>query len=96
MDGIGGPIKNVVFRQVKTREVVINSPTEFCESANKFVPSIKCLYHPESPLLEEPHNIENAPVILNTLQIHLLVRETEEDDKASIRFFGLSCNKDPV
>ena len=54
------------------------------------------LYQPESPLLEEPHNIENAPVILNTLQIHLLVRETEEDDKASIRFFGLSCNNDPV
>ena len=38
MDGIGGPIKNAVFRQVKTREVLINSPTEFCEAANKFVP----------------------------------------------------------
>ena len=96
MDGIGGTIKNVVFCQVKSRKVVINSPIEFCEAANKFVPSIKCLYQPESSLLEEPHDIENAPVIPNTLQIHRLVREIEEDGKASISFFGLSCDVDPV
>ena len=47
-------------------------------------------------MLEEPHNIENAPVIPNTLQIHRLVREIEEDDKASISFFGLSWDVDPV
>ena len=96
MDGIGGTIKNVVFHQVKSRKVVINSPIEFCEAANKFVPSIKCLYQPESSLLEEPYDIENAPVIPNTLQIHRLCRETEEDAKASISFFGLSCDVNPV
>ena len=96
MDGIGGTIKNVVFRQVKSRKVVINSPIEFCEAANKFVPSIKCLYQPESSLLEEPYDIENAPVIPNTLQIHRLCRETEKDGKASISFFGLSSDVNPV
>ena len=96
MDGIEGTIKNVVFRQVQSRKVVINSPIEFCEAANKFVPSIKCLYQSESSLLEEPHDIENAPVIPNTLQIHRLVREIEEDGKASISFFGLFCDLDPV
>ena len=38
-------------------------------------------------LLEEPHDIENAPVIPNTLQIYRLVREIEEDGRASISFF---------
>ena len=65
MDGIGGTIKNVVFHQVKSRKVVINSPIEFCKTGNKFAPSIRCLYEPESSLLEEPHDIENAPVIRN-------------------------------
>ena len=51
MDGIGGTIKNVAFRQVKSRKLVINSPIEFSEAANKFVPSIICLYQPESSLL---------------------------------------------
>ena len=87
MDGIGGTTKNVAFRQVKSRKVVINSPIEFCGAANKFVLSIKCLYQPESSLLEEPHDIENAPVIPNTLQIYRLVREIEEDGRASISFF---------
>ena len=76
--------------------MVINSPIEFCEAENKFFPSIKCLYQPGSSLLDEPHDIENAPVIPNTLQIHRLVREIEEDGKASISFFGLSCDVDPV
>ena len=96
MHGIGGTIKIVVFRQVKSRKVVINSPIEFCKAANKFVPSIKCIYQPESSLLEEPHDIENASVIPNTLQIHRFCRETEEDGNASISFFGLSCDVYPV
>ena len=96
MDGTGGTIKNVVFRQVKSRKVVINSPTEFYEAANQFVLSIKYLYQPESSLLEEPHDIKNALVIPNTLQTHRLVREIEEGGKASISFFGLSSDIDPV
>ena len=51
MEGIGGTIRKVVVRQIKSRKVVINSPIVFCEAANKFVPSIKYLYQPESSLL---------------------------------------------
>ena len=50
---------------------------------------MKCLYQPESSLLEESQDIDNAPVIPNILQIHRLVREIEENGKASISFFGL-------
>ena len=31
MDGIGGTITNAVFRQVKSRKVVINLPKELCD-----------------------------------------------------------------
>ena len=92
MDGMGGTIKNVVFRQVKSKKVDSNSPIEFCDAANKFILSIKCLYQPETSLLEEPHDIENEPVISNTLQIHRLVREIREDGKAAISYFNLSCD----
>ena len=43
LDGIGGTIKNVVFRQVESGKVVINSPKEFCDAANRFVSSISML-----------------------------------------------------
>ena len=76
--GMGGTRKNVVFRQVKSKKVDINSPIEFCDPANKFALSIKYLYQPEPSLLEEPHGTENAPVISNTLQIHRLVRDIGE------------------
>lgn len=96
MDGIGGNIKNVEFCQVKSRKLVINSQTEFCDTVNKFVTTIKCLYQPEASLIEEPHDIENALVIPNTLQIHRLIREIEEDVNATISFFNLSYDVDPV
>ena len=44
MDGIGGTIKNVVYRKVKTGKVIFNSAEEFHEAANKFIPSIKSLF----------------------------------------------------
>ena len=75
MDNLGGTIKNVVFRQFKSSKIVINSPIEFCDATNNFVPSIKCLYQPEASLLEESRDTENAPVIPNTLETHRLVRE---------------------
>ena len=69
MDGLSGTIKNVVFRQVKSRKLVINLPIEFCDAANKFI----------------PHDIENAPVISNTSQIHcLVIGNIGEDGKTTI------------
>ena len=46
-------------------------------------------------MLEEPHDIENAPVIHNTLQIHRLIKEIG-DGKAIISFFNLSYDVGPV
>ena len=50
----------------------------------------------KSSLLEEPHDIKNAPVIPDTLQIHRLVKKIGEDGKATISFFNISFEVDPV
>ena len=57
MDGIRGTIKNVVFRQVKSGRVVINSAEEVSVTANKFVQSIPTLFQNENDLLCEPDDI---------------------------------------
>lgn len=56
MDGIGGTIKNVVYRNVKSGKILVNSAKEFCDAANKLVPSITLLFQTE--LMDEPDDIE--------------------------------------
>ena len=66
-DGIGGTIKNVVFRQVKSGRVIINSAEEFSVAANKFVPLIATLFQKEKDFLCKPDYINQSPSILATL-----------------------------
>ena len=47
LDGIGGTIKSVVFRQMESGKVITNSPKEFCDAANRFVFSIFMLSQKE-------------------------------------------------
>ena len=54
MDGVGGTVKNVVFRKVKSGQVVINSSQEFSDAVKSFVPSINAVYLPESESIIEP------------------------------------------
>ena len=68
MDVAGGTMKYVVFFQGKSRKVIVNSPIEFCDVMNKFIPLIKYLYQPEASPLEKPHNTENARVLPDTLK----------------------------
>ena len=44
MDGIGGTIKSVMFRHVKSGRIIVNSAQEFSEAANQFCPSITTLF----------------------------------------------------
>ena len=43
-DAIGGTVKNVAFRKIKTGECTPNTSAEFCRAANKHVPSVKPLF----------------------------------------------------
>ena len=48
MDGVGGTIKNVIFRKVKSGQIVVHTPKEFSDAAMKFVPPIITMYLPRS------------------------------------------------
>ena len=45
VDGVGGTIKNTVFRKVQSKEVVIQGPKHFAEFAYSVLPSITVLFN---------------------------------------------------
>ncbi len=53
MDGIGGSLKSLVFRAVKSEKVVISSPKEFSLHADSTIPDISSLYLPESDVFKQ-------------------------------------------
>ena len=62
MDGVGGTIKNFVFRAVKSGKILVRDPEEFAKAANDIVPSIRSFYMPIEDMLEEPAEVANAPL----------------------------------
>ena len=48
----------------------MDTPQEFKMAAQTLVLAITTIYLPESEMLQEPIEIENAPVVLETFQIH--------------------------
>ena len=70
MDDVGGTIKNVIFRKVKSGQIVVHTPKEFSDAAMKFVPSIVTVYLPKSDEIVEPECINQAQPIPETLPIH--------------------------
>ena len=96
MDGIGGTLKNVVFRQVMSGKIIINSAEEFCKAANQFCPSITTLFQKANIIPSEPDDIEKAPIIPATLKIHMLKRSvTPTIVETIIKLYFLSNGKEP-
>ena len=96
MDGIGGTLKNVVFRQVKSGRIIINSEKDFCKAANQFCPSITTLFQKADVILSEPDDIEEAPIIPGTLKTHKLTRSMLlTTGETKIDFYFLSNGKEP-
>ena len=54
MDGVGGTIKNVIFRKVKSGQTVVHTPKELSDTVMKFVLSIITMYLPRSDEIVEP------------------------------------------
>ena len=75
MDIVGGTVKNIIFRKVKSGFVTIDSAFEFQKAILKFVPSIKNVSLPDTDVLNEPENIEQeSKKITETLKIHHVER----------------------
>ena len=65
MDGIGGTVKNTVFRKVLSGEVVISSPEEFARYANHIC-HIDPLYLPAAEIPDEPEDVQYSSSIPDT------------------------------
>ena len=89
MDGVGGTIKNLVFRAVKSGKISVRDPEEFVEAANDIVPSIWSIYMPIVVMLEEPLKVANARAIPETLQVRKIVREITRENIPLINFFKI-------
>ena len=87
MDDVGGTIKNVIFRKVKSGQIVVHTPKEFSDAAMKFVSSIITVYLPKSDKIVEFENIHQAPSIPETLLIQKFVRQINDRGDCSIEFF---------
>ena len=75
MDGVGGTVKNIIFRKVKSGFITINTPLEFHQAVLKFVPSIHSVYLVDADVLSEPENIEKeSKKIPETLTIYHIER----------------------
>ena len=95
MDGIGGTIKNKLYRNVMSNKCLIKNAKDFAEYANKTINGITSIYMPINDLLTEPGNIENAPKIPETLPIHKVKRSFNEDNICFINFFRVANDADP-
>ena len=94
MDGIGGTMKNKVYRDAMSNKCLIKNAKDFAEYANKTINGIASIYVPINELLTEPDNIENAPKIPETLSIHKVTRSSNEDNICFIDFFCVANDDD--
>ena len=53
-----------MFQQLKSGEVMINSPKKLCDPVNKFTLSISTPFGKENNLLCEPGGLNNQPLFL--------------------------------
>ena len=95
MDGVGGTVKNIIFRKVKSGKFVILSPQEFAEAVKKSGPAIHAVYLPESENIVEPVGIESARKIKDTLKIHKFERKVHPNGNKYINFYKIADDEEP-
>ena len=95
MDGVGGTVKNKVFREAKSGCLTITSPKEFSNASERLVSKIVSIYLPVNEMIEEPSHVKDAPKITDTLKIHKVVRKIRKDVIPSLDFYYLSADPEP-
>ena len=95
MDGIGGTLKNAVYRDVKSGKAIINDAKEFAEYADITIKGISSLYMSSEVVIVEQEKIQTTPQIPETLKIHKFVRSMEKGKDPSFHFYYLASDDDP-
>ena len=94
MDGIGGTVKNLVYRRVLSGDVVINTRREFAEFANQ-ISSVDCLFFERSEFIQEPDEVSKAMSTPATLKVHNVSHVRNVPQSFSNHFFKLSEDFEP-
>ena len=58
MNGIGGTVKNDIFRKIKSGKLVVYSQVDFSEAVTKFILPIHSVFLPENENIAEPEDIK--------------------------------------
>ena len=95
MDGIGGTLKNAVYRDVKSGKAIFNDAKKFAEYVDKTIKGISSLYMSSDDVIVELEEIETAPKITETLKIHKFVHSMEKENDPSFHFYYLASDNDP-
>lgn len=56
MNGIGGTVKNDIFRKIKSGKLVVYSQVDFSEAVTKFILPIHSVFLPENENIAEPED----------------------------------------
>ena len=91
MDGVGGTVKNMVYRRVLAGDIVIDNPKQFANFAQE-VCNVDSLFLPYESLIQEPEQIKHAKPIPHTLQAHKVVRCFSGRGVPFLKFFYLSSD----
>ena len=94
MDGIGGTVKNMVYRCVLAGDIVINNPKQFASYADDIC-NVDSLYLPNEQLLKEPEEIQHVEPIPETLKTHKVVRGMSKHNVPFNSFYYLSSDEKP-
>ena len=73
MDGVGGTVKNVLFRAVFSRKTVIQTPRDVANYTNENIKDIGCIYIPHKDI-PETKEIESTRYVkeMSALQVHMV------------------------
>ena len=88
------PLDDVIFRKVKSGQIVVHTPNEFSDAAIKFVSSIITVCLPKSDEIVVPDSIHQASSIRETFLIHKFVRQINDRGDCSIEFFKMAVNEE--
>ena len=97
MDGIGGCVKNVVYRAVMAGREVITTPKEFAVCADRLVKGIRCIYLPVGDVMIEPDNVKDAPYStdMHILQVHMAKRLITNSGFHCLQLFRIASDDEP-
>ena len=90
VDGLGGTIKHAVFRHLQSGRVVINSPRQFEEYADKLLENVSVNYLPTESLELQYHDEcrQKSVYVRGTLKVRYVTTDT-----VVMKFYEITISK---